>query len=125
MELTVEVDQRVIVCTFTGEVDDADVLSIRALIAAHPDFDPSFSEILDFSGVSSVSLSTGAIEVVSRRESAFDRNSMHIVVAPHDFIFGLGRMAQVFSEKTRPQVAVVRTVQEAREMLATRGRRPT
>ena len=61
LHLTVEVDQRVIVCTFAGGIDDADVLSIRSLIAAHPDFDQSFSEILNFSGVTTANLSTAAI----------------------------------------------------------------
>lgn len=125
LHLTVEVDQRVIVCTFAGGIDDADVLSIRSLIAAHPDFDPSFSEILNFSGVTTANLSTAAIEIVSRRASAFDRYSMHIIVAPQDFIFGLGRMTQVFAENTRPNTAVVRTMEEARALLAMRRTRPT
>lgn len=125
LQLTVEVDQRVIVCTFTGEIDDADILSIRALIAAHPDFDASLSEILDFSGVTSANLSTDVIELVSRRASALDLTSMHIFVAPQDFMFGLSRMTQVFAENTRPNSAVVRTMEEARKLLAMREIRPT
>ena len=125
LQLTVEVDQRVVICTFSGQIDDADILSLRSLIAAHPDFDPGLSEILDFSGVTSANLSTAAIELVSRRASALDLTSMHIFIAPQDFMFGLSRMTQVFAENTRPNSAVVRTVQEARELLATRNIRPT
>lgn len=125
LQLTVEVDQRVIVCTFTGELNDGDVLSIRGLIASHPAFDPSFSEILDFRGVTTANLSTPAIELVSRRASNFDRNSIHIIVAPQDLIFGLGRMSQAYAENTRPNTAVVRTMEEARALLAMRDIRPT
>lgn len=125
LELTVEVLQRVVVCTFSVEINDADILSIRSLVAAHPDFKLSYSEILDFSGVTTVNLSTDAIELVSRRESAFDRASMHIIVAPQGFIFGLGRMTQVFAETTRPNTEVVRTMEEARNILVTRDMHPT
>lgn len=125
LQLTVEVDQRVIVCTFIGEIDDADILSISALIAAHPDFDPSFSEILDFSEATSANLSTDVIELVSRRASVLDLTSMHIFIAPQDFMFGLSRMTQVYAENTRPNSAVVRTMEEARKLLAARNFRPT
>lgn len=124
LQLTVEADQRVVVCTFSGEIDDADILSLHSLIEVHPDLDPGFSEILDFSGVTAANVSTAAIQLVSKRASNFDRASMHIFVAPQDFMFGLSRMTQVYAENTRPNAAVVRTMQEARELLATREIRP-
>lgn len=125
LQLTVEVDQRVVICTFSGEVDDADILSVRGMIAAHPDFDPDLSEILDFSRVTSANLSTAAIQLVSMRDSILGPTSMHIVVARQDFIFGLGRMMQAYAEDTRPNAAVVRTMEEARELLARRDILPT
>lgn len=42
---------------------------------------------------------------------------MHVVGAPNDLILGLARMAQVFAEKTKPNAAVVRTLDEARQVL--------
>ena len=125
LHLTVEVDQRIVICTFSGEVDDADILSLRSLLAAHPDFDPGLSEILDFSGVTAANLSINALQFVSMRDSILSPTSMHIVVARRDFIFGLGRMMQAYAQDTRPNAAVVRTMQEARELLATRNIRPT
>ena len=50
---------------------------------------------------------------------------MHIVVAGRDSIFGFGRTMQAYAQDTRPNVAVVRTMQEARELLAARNIRPT
>lgn len=50
VEVAVEVDQKVVITTFTGEINDEDILGIRSLIRSHPNFDASFSEILDFSG---------------------------------------------------------------------------
>ena len=121
VQLRLELSQKVAICTFTGELNDADILGVRSLILSHPDFDASFSEILDFSGVTVAKLSTSAIELVSQRASNFNLASMHIVVAPQDFIFGLARMSQVFAERSRPNAVVVRTIEEAREVLGRRN----
>ena len=117
VQLSIDANQRVVIATFTGEIDDADLFSIHSLIRSRPDFDPDFSEILDFSGVTSANLSTAAIQQVSQRPSNFNPTSKHIVVAPHDYLFGLARMSQVFAESSRPNAAVVRTVAEARKCL--------
>lgn len=121
VQVTVEVAQRVVITTFTGAIDDDDILSVLALIRSHPDFDASFSEILDFSEITVASLSTSAIELASQRASNFDLTSMHIIVAPRDFLFGLARMSQALADETRPNVIVVRTVDEARKFLARRN----
>jgi len=42
---------------------------------------------------------------------------MHVIIAPQDHIFGLFRMGEVFAQKTKPNVVVVRTVNEARKFL--------
>jgi hypothetical protein len=117
VQLTIEVEQRAVICTFTGEVTDADLLSVHSLIHSHPDFDPDFSEILDFSCVTSANLSTPVIQQASQRPSNFKLSSKHVVIAPQDFMFGLARMAQVFAESTHPNAVVVRSVAEARKFL--------
>ena len=121
VRLTIEVDRQAGISTFTGEINDADLLSVLSLIRSHPDFDPDFSEILDFSGVTAASLSTPAIQQASQRPSNFNPTSKHIVVAPQDHIFGLARMSQVFAESTRPNAAVVRTIEQARKLLGSRN----
>lgn len=77
VQLRVEVDEKVVITTFTGEITDEDILGVRSLIRSHPDFDASFSEILNFSGVAVASISTSAIELASRRASNFNRTSIH------------------------------------------------
>ena len=117
MQLTIDVKQRLIVSTFYGEINDAEVLSLASLIRSHPDFDPSFSEIADFSGVTAGALSTSAVRELSQRESILNPTSMHVALAPQGHIFGVFRMAQVLAEKTRPNTVVVRTIDEARKFL--------
>jgi hypothetical protein len=38
---------------------------------------------------------------------------MRILVIPKDFIFGMARMFQMITEKTRPELQVVRTLEDA------------
>jgi len=117
VQLTIDAKQKLVISTFYGEINDAEVLSIASRVRSHPDFDPSFSEIADFSGVTGGTLSTSAIQELSRRESILSHTSMHVAVAPQGHIFGVFRMAQVLAEQTRPNTAVVRTLGEARKFL--------
>jgi hypothetical protein len=117
VRVTIDVSQRLVISTFSGELNEVDLLSFYSLIRSHPDFDPSYSEIVDFSAVTSVSVSSSAVQEASQRPSNFYRTSTHVVIAPQDHIFGLARMSQVFAEKTRPNAVVVRTISEAREFL--------
>jgi len=117
VELTIDAKQKLVISTFCGEISDAEVLSIASRVRSHPDFDPSFSEIADFSGVTGGTLSTSAIQELSQRESILGPASMHVAVAPQGHIFGVFRMAQVLAEQTRPNTAVVRSIDEARQLL--------
>lgn len=119
MSLQLEVDKtrKLVIARFTGDFQPADFLGISRLIQSHPDFDPSFSEIVDFSGVTGGDLSSAALEEQVKRESVFNETSMHVVIAPQPFIFGLARMAQVYAEKTRPNFSVVKSMKEALEFL--------
>lgn len=121
VHVTVDVSQRLVLSTFSGELTDADVVGAASLIRSHPDFDPGFSEILDYSGVTAASVSTSVVQELSRRESLYNLASVHAIIAPQDVIFGLARMAQVFGEKTKPNVVVVRSMEEAREFLRLHG----
>lgn len=117
VQVTIDVNQRLVVSTYYGEIDDGDLFHVVSLIRSHPDFDPSFSDVMDFSGVTAGTLSTSALYEKSLQESIFHRKSMHLIIAPHPHIFGLARMSQVFAEKKKPRVAVVKTIDEARKFL--------
>ena len=117
VRLTIDVKQRLVVSTFSCEINDAEVLDHISVIGSQPDFDPSCSEIVDFSGITAGRISTFAVQELSQRASIFNPASIHVIVAPQDFVFGLARMSQVFAEKTKPNLAVVRTIAETRKFL--------
>jgi hypothetical protein len=117
VQLEIDVSQKLIIATFSGEVTDADVLGLASKVHSHPDFDPSLSILWDFSGVTAGTVSTAAMRELSWRKSILSPASMHVIIAPQDHIFGLFRMGEVFAQKTKPNVVVVRTLEEARKFL--------
>jgi len=117
VRLTIDVDRRLFVATYDGEINDGEILGLASMVRSHPDFDQSFSITWDFSGVTGGTISTAAMQELSRRESILSPTSIHVIVAPQDHIFGLFRMGQVLAEQTKPKVVVVRTSQEARNFL--------
>jgi hypothetical protein len=117
VQFTIDIHQKLVVSTYSGEINDADLFDVAPLIASHPDFDPMFSEIVDFSGVTSGTVSSLAIERKARQESIFSPTSKHAVITPQAHLFGLARMFAVYAEPTKPNIMVVRTINEARQFL--------
>lgn len=119
MPAVVKIDrQRKLVCsTFYGEVNDEELLRHRLAIAADPDFDPDFSEIVDFSGVTLPAISESTLAAMAGLKSVFSESVPHVVVAPADLPFQLARRYQGLARATRPNLFVVRSLQEAYKLL--------
>ena len=117
VKFTIDVSQQVVIVTLAGEITDADLKEIGPATKSNPLFDPSFSEIVDFRAVTGGSVSTYAIQALAQRTSIYNQASKHVVIAPQPHVFGLTRMFQVYAGKTRPNTAVVRTLEQALEYL--------
>jgi len=117
VRFAIDVKQRLVVSTFAGENSEEEIIGLASLIRADPGFDPSFAEIIDCRAVSVTRISTAFIRELSRRPNIFNPTAMHVIVAPQDHVFGLARMGQVFAEQTIPNIVVVRTMDEAYNVL--------
>jgi hypothetical protein len=117
VQCTIDASQKVVIVTLTGEVSDTDIISIGAVTSSDPLFDPSFSEIVDFSAATGGSVSMFAVQTLAQRTSIYSRTSKHVVIAPKPHIFGLTRMFQAHAAETRPNTLVVRTLDEAFDSL--------
>ena len=115
--LHVDVAKRVVISEFSGEVTNEEFMRQASLIQSHPDFDPHFSEIVDFTAVTRTSLSTETIWTMATTKSLFLPTAKHIIIAPADSAFGLARMFQTLAEDSRPNLAVVRSRSEAYRLL--------
>jgi hypothetical protein len=74
---------------------------------------PPCRGILDFSRVTEFEVSSEAIRRVAAAPPAVPAGYMRVLVIPQVFIFGLARMFQILGEKHRPELQVVRTMEEA------------
>ena|SRR5215469_3422911 len=118
MSVAVEIDRknRVVVTRYSGHVTDADVRRQVELIEAGGPYRDTWCTITDFTDVTNFDVATETIRTVAGRASPLG-TAKRVMVAPRDVEFGISRMFQVLSEKTRPDITVVRTLTEAYKVL--------
>ncbi len=117
VNVSIDANQQVVLVALAGEIKDADLIEIAAVTKAHPLFEPSFSEIVDFSAVTGGKVSTFAVQTLAQRASIYNRTSKHVVIAPQAHGSGLTRMYQAYAHETRPNMEVVHTMEEAYKSL--------
>jgi hypothetical protein len=115
--LLIDKTSRIVYSTFHGRVTDEDLLSQIEAIRKHPDFSPDLREVVDFSGVVAFAASANTVTRIASQESLYHRNARRIIVASEDLVFGLARMFQMRGEDKRPNLEVVRTLDEAKRLL--------
>jgi len=75
------------------------------------------SGIVDLSGVTSFEVSVSFLKEVASSEPILPTHLHRVIVAPTGHIYGLSRMFGILSEKTRPNLEIVRTMDEALKVL--------
>jgi len=73
--------------------------------------------IHDLSGVVGSEVSSDAIRTAAKTPAQGEEKSVVVLVARSDFLFGLARMFTMLTEEARPNRHVVRTVEEAYDIL--------
>lgn len=119
MALVVEFDAKnnILRGTLDGRMTGAILLDLQARTAKYMASRPPCRGILDFSKVTDFEVSTAAIREVAASPPVFPAGYMRVLVIPRDFIYGLARMFQILTEETRPELRVVRTMEEAYGLL--------
>lgn len=116
--LKIDARRKVVYSAFYGKIDDAEVAGHRSAIASDPDFSPEFNEIIDFTAVTDASLSESTLAAMAKNPSLFHESVLHIVVAPADLLFQLASKYKGLARFSRPNVMVVRSRDEAYQLLA-------
>ena len=113
----VDVQNGIVYSSFEGALNDNDILTHRDALKRHPDFNPQFSEIVDFTEVKQLKVTVGLVNAMAKGDSLYSPESRHAVIAPHDMTYGVARLYQMLAQDTRPNVAVVRSMAEARRFV--------
>jgi hypothetical protein len=121
--LKIDPQRRVAVSTFYGHVTGKDVLRHQAVIVADPHFHPSFADVVDFSSVSAAAVKDTILKSLAGTRSVFHPDVPHVIIAPADLRYELALKYRDLAQQSRPNLHVVRTLAEARELLERLGYR--
>ena len=119
MDFVVDFDAKnnILRWTLEDEVTDAVLLDFYAVATKYAASHPPCRSIIDFSKVTDFHVSSETVRQVAAAPTALPAQYLRVIVIPSDFIYGMGRMFQILSEKTRPELHVVRTMDEAYRLL--------
>jgi hypothetical protein len=112
----VDVGKRIVFTTFSGTLTFADVAAHAAALRKDPDFDPTFSELLDFTDVVSQELHYAELTTVAKHLDPFALRSKRAFVATTSLNIGNSRMYHVLRGDS-PNARVFNSVEEARRWL--------
>jgi len=100
-----------------GCLTDAILADVYATVTSYVASHPPCRGILDLSEVTQFEVSSNAIRRLARISPAFPAGYMRVLVAPKGHVYGMARMFQILTEETRPDLHIVRTIDEAHALL--------
>jgi|SRR5208282_970447 len=103
--------------TLQGRVTDEVMSETYATIAKYVASHPPCRGITDMSEVEEFEVSSTTIRQLAETPPAFPAADMRILVAPKAHVYGMARMFQILGGKTRPNLHIVRTMDEAYRLL--------
>jgi len=121
---TIDNRNKLIVTTWDGDVVDIDLIEALTKyqqdIQCHPHY-LGYNEIVDFSEVRKIKVTTEGIKNIGRRASTTDQNGIDrrlAFIVSSDLAFGLARMYEVYRSLTRKTNKRVRTFKNKRDAYA-------
>jgi len=117
VENKIIVEKRLIITRMFGDIDYADVISVNQSLMASPDFDPTYHQLVDLTGVGKINVSADVLRNFARAQVTFHKESRCAVVAPSDVVYGMARIyASVQSD--REDFQIFRSYEAAQQWLA-------
>jgi hypothetical protein len=112
---------RVLRVRFSGQVTDDDLLSFYRMAALMVEALDPLSAISDLSGVTSLQTTSEMIHMLANFPPALPQPCRtRVIVAPSDETYEMARMFELEGAATRPNLHVVRTVEEAWDIIGIR-----
>lgn len=115
--LKIDSRRRIVYSAFYSKVTEDELLRHGFTIASDPDFRPDFSNILDFSKVTELSISDSTLGKLASTPSLFSESVRHVIITTLEQGVQIASRFKTLSSKTRPNMFVVRTRDQAYELL--------
>lgn len=114
----IDKERRFVLSTGTGRLTKEDVLGHMNRISADPDFDPTFSQLLDFTKVTEIEFGPQEVREFAER-NIFGPRARRAVLVRTDLHFALARMFEIHRElRGEIGIGVFRTREEAMDWIA-------
>ena len=109
------------IATFTGSVDDADLIGAYAKLLRDPDYDHGADDLVDLRGVVHFGVTEAGLGNIMAMFAPVDQLGIPTrlaIVAPGEHVYGISLMYQTLRGDDVPeQIAVFRKIDEAEEWL--------
>ena len=106
---------RMVFSTANEVLTDEDLLDHQARLRSDPDFDSSFSQLIDCTQVTELRVSSSGVRRVAKTK-LFDATSRRAIVADQNQVFGMARMFELMNGGPE-EIRVFRDMKEARRWL--------
>jgi hypothetical protein len=108
----IDKERKIVMTTGAGKITKEDIWQHMDLLSKDPDFDRSFSQLQDFTHVTSIDIDAADVRAFAQR-SIFSPESRRAIVVKSDLQFGLARMFQIHRELAgETGIRVFRTLEE-------------
>jgi hypothetical protein len=111
----IDKERRLVMTTGFGVVTRQDLLEHQNKLLADPDFDPTFSQLMDFGHMTKLEVTAADIRFFSER-NIFAENARRAIVVGDDVGFGLARMFEMLRDgKGEKGIRVFRRLEDGLE----------
>ncbi len=116
----IDKERRLVLSSGDGVLTKADLLGHMDQLSKDPDFDPDFSQVLDFRQITALEIGPEDVRQLAQR-NIFSPRSRRAFVVKDDLQFGLARMFEIHRElKGETGIRVFRTFDEAMDWIMVR-----
>ncbi|HXJ06488.1 MAG TPA: hypothetical protein VNH65_15395 [Candidatus Acidoferrum sp.] len=109
----VDKERKIILTTGTGVFNRGEALAHQARLLSDPDFDPNYSQLIDFMQITHFDLNAEDVRQMAHR-NVFSPDSRRAILVPNELAYGIGRMFEILRESAGERgIRIFRKLEEA------------
>jgi hypothetical protein len=120
----IDKDRRLVISSATGAFNKEDALGHQNRLRADPDFDPTYSQLMDFTHVTQILLTAVDVQQLALA-NIFSKESRRAFLVANDLAFGLARMFEILRENAGEEgIRIFRNLEEALDWVLSKQEAP-